>query len=457
MGKLFGTDGIRGVVNAGLDADLAYKVGLAAAKVLSEGKPAGEKTLVTIGKDTRISGDLLKGSLIAGLCTAGADVLDLGTLPTPGVAWVTIDEKADAGIVISASHNPFEHNGIKIFNGQGFKLSDELEERIEEIVLFEHNNVPMKTHGDIGKVSYVAPKASDDYIDHLESTVDGDLRGLRILVDCANGAASATAALLFERFPKLRTDVINADPDGVNINHKCGSTHLDSLAAMVIAGGYDLGIAFDGDADRCLAIDELGNEIDGDQIMALCGLDLKNRGKLSGNTVVATVMSNIGLHQFAREHEIGLECTSVGDRNVLERMLEKGYAIGGEQSGHMIFLEHATTGDGQLTALQLLNLLQKSGKKASELFGACEKFPQVLINIPVAGGNAAKDRIMAAQWLKDSVAEQEATLSGAGRILVRPSGTEALIRVMVEAKDLDVAQSCAETVANMIKMNEKQL
>lgn len=457
MGKLFGTDGIRGVVNAGLDADLAYKVGLAAAKVLSEGKRAGEKTLVTIGKDTRISGDLLKGALIAGLCTAGADVLDLGTLPTPGVAWVTIDEKADAGIVISASHNPFEHNGIKIFNGQGFKLSDELEERIEEIVLFEHNNVPMKTHGDIGKVSYVAPKASDDYIDHLESTVDGDLRGLRILVDCANGAASATAVRLFDRFPKLRTDVINADPDGVNINEKCGSTHMDSLAAMVTAGGYDIGIAFDGDADRCLAVDELGNEIDGDQVMALCGLDMKERGKLSGNTVVATVMSNIGLHQFAREHEIGLECTNVGDRNVLERMLEKGYAIGGEQSGHMIFLEYATTGDGQLTALQILNLLQKSGKKASELFSSCEKFPQVLINIPVAGGNSAKERIMAAQWLKDCVAEQEASLQGGGRILVRPSGTEALIRVMVEAKELNVAHTCAEAVASMIKINENQL
>ena len=233
MGKLFGTDGIRGVVNAGLDADLAYKVGLAAAEVLAKGKQPGEKPLVTIGKDTRISGDLLKGSLIAGLCTAGADVLDLGTLPTPGVAWVTVDEGADAGIVISASHNPFEHNGIKIFNGQGFKLSDELEEKIEEIVLFGHNDVPRKTHGEIGKVSYVAPKASEDYIDHLESTIDSTLGGLRILVDCANGAASATAARLFDRFSKLRTDVINADPDGVNINEKCGSTHMDALAAMV--------------------------------------------------------------------------------------------------------------------------------------------------------------------------------------------------------------------------------
>ena len=449
MGKLFGTDGIRGVVNAGLDADLAYKVGLAAAEVLAKGKQPGEKPLVTIGKDTRISGDLLKGSLIAGLCTAGADVLDLGTLPTPGVAWVTVDEKADAGIVISASHNPFEHNGIKIFNGQGFKLSDELEEKIEEIVLFGHNDVPRKTHGEIGKVSYVAPKASEDYIDHLESTIDSTLGGLRILVDCANGAASATAARLFDRFSKLRTDVINADPDGVNINEKCGSTHMDALAAMVRAGGYDIGIAFDGDTDRCLAVDERGELIDGDQIMAACGLDMKRKGKLPGNAVVATVMSNLGLHLFAKEHGMDLECTSVGDRNVLERMLEKGYAIGGEQSGHMIFLEHATTGDGQLTALQVLALLKESGKRASEVFGICQRYPQVLINIPVAD-NDRKKAVMASQALADAVAAEEEKLAGEGRVLVRPSGTEALMRVMVEARDQDTAQAAAQRLADQI-------
>ena len=449
MGKLFGTDGIRGVVNAGLDADLAYKVGLAAAEVLAKGKQPGEKPLVTIGKDTRISGDLLKGSLIAGLCTAGADVLDLGTLPTPGVAWGTVDEGADAGIVISASHNPFEHTGIKIFNGQGFKLSDELEEKIEEIVLFGHNDVPRKTHGEIGKVSYVAPKASEDYIDHLESTIDSTLGGLRILVDCANGAASATAARLFDRFSKLRTDVINADPDGVNINEKCGSTHMDALAAMVRAGGYDIGIAFDGDADRCLAVDERGELIDGDQIMAACGLDMKRKGKLPGNAVVATVMSNLGLHLFAKEHGMDLECTSVGDRNVLERMLEKGYAIGGEQSGHMIFLEHATTGDGQLTALQVLALLKESGKRASEVFGICQRYPQVLINIPVAD-NDRKKAVMASQALADAVAAEEEKLAGEGRVLVRPSGTEALMRVMVEARDQDTAQAAAQRLADQI-------
>ena len=450
MGKLFGTDGIRGVVNAGLDADLAYKVGLAAAQVLAKDKKAGEKPLVTIGKDTRISGDLLKGALIAGLCTAGADVMDLGTLPTPGVAWVTVDSGADAGIVISASHNPFEHNGIKIFNGQGFKLSDELEEKIEEIVLFGHNNVPMKSHGEIGKVSYVAPKASEDYIDHLESSVDSTLGGLRILVDCANGAASATAARLFDRFSKLQTDVINADPNGININHKCGSTHIDALAAMVKAGGYDMGIAFDGDADRCLAVDELGNLIDGDQIMAACGMALKKQGKLTGDTIVATVMSNLGLHVWAKENGLQLECTDVGDRHVLERMLEKGYAIGGEQSGHMIFLEHATTGDGELTALQMLALLKQSGKKASELFGACPRYPQTLINIPVAD-NDAKKAIMANEKLWDSVREEEEALAGKGRVLVRASGTEALMRVMVEAESEQTAQACAQRLADLVE------
>ncbi|MCI8678976.1 MAG: phosphoglucosamine mutase, partial [Lawsonibacter sp.] len=388
-------------------------------------------------------------SLISGLCTAGADVLDLGTLPTPGVAWVTVDEEADAGIVISASHNPFEHNGIKIFNGQGFKLSDELEEKIEDIVLFGSNNVPMKTGGDIGKVSYVAPKASEDYIDHLEATIDSTLGGLRILVDCANGAASATAARLFDRFSKLRTDVINADPDGVNINDRCGSTHMDALAAMVKAGGYDMGIAFDGDADRCLAVDELGNLIDGDQIMAACGLDMKNKGLLPGSTVVATVMSNLGLHIFARENGMELECTDVGDRNVLERMVEKGYRLGGEQSGHMIFLDHATTGDGQLTALQLLALLKESGKKASEVFGACPRYPQVLINIPVAD-NDVKKAAMASPLLAQAVQREEDALAGEGRVLVRPSGTEALMRVMVEAKTQPQAQEAAQRLADLI-------
>ena len=446
MGKLFGTDGIRGVVNAGLDADLAYKVGLAAATVLAKDK-RGEKPLVTIGKDTRISGDLLKGSLIAGLCTAGADVLDLGTLPTPGVAWVTVDQGADAGIVISASHNPFEHNGIKIFNGQGFKLSDDLEEKIEDIVLFSHNNVAMKTHGEIGRVRYIAPKASEDYIDHLEGAIDSTLGGLRILVDCANGAASSTAARMFQRFSKLRVDVINADPDGLNINDHCGSTHLDALAAMVKAGGYDIGIAFDGDADRCLAVDEEGGIIDGDSIMAALGADMKAKGELTGNTVVATVMSNLGLHVFCKEQDMDLECTAVGDRNVLERMVERGYALGGEQSGHMIFLAHATTGDGELTALKILALMKETGKKASELFN-CPRYPQVLLNLEVAD-NDVKKAVMASPELAEAIRAEEEALNGAGRILVRPSGTEALMRVMVEAETEEIAYAAARRLTDL--------
>lgn len=448
MGKLFGTDGIRGVVNAGLDAALAYQVGLAAAQVLAREKHG--KPLVTIGKDTRISSDLLEGALIAGLCSAGADVLHLGVIPTPGVAWITVDRGADAGIVISASHNPFEHNGIKIFDGRGFKLSDALEEEIEEIIL-GHVEVPLKTHGDLGQVIYADERERDDYIDHLASTVDADLSGLRILVDCANGASSATAARLFDRFPKLHTDIINADPDGVNINAGCGSTHLDSLCTMVKAGGYDLGLAFDGDADRCLACDELGADIDGDQIMAVCGRDLKNRGELPGDAVVATVMSNLGLHVFCRENGLQLLCTDVGDRNVLEKMEEQGYVLGGEQSGHMIFRRFATTGDGQLTALQLLNLLHKSGKKASQLTGDCRRYPQVLVNVPVAD-KEKKTAIMASERLKAAVAEREAALNGEGRILVRPSGTEALIRVMVEAREEHTAANCANELAELIKL-----
>lgn len=446
MGKLFGTDGIRGVVNDGLNAELAFEVGCAAAQVLAKNTNRS-KPLFTIGKDTRISSDLLEGALVAGLCSAGADVLHLGVIPTPAVAWVTVAAEADAGIVISASHNPFEHNGIKIFNGQGFKLSDALENEIEDIVLFNKRE-PLKTGAGIGQVTYADQQESEAYIDHLVSTVTEDLAGMRILVDCANGAASATAGRLFDRFPKLHTDIINADPDGVNINHNCGSTHIEGLAKMVAAGGYDLGIAFDGDADRCLAVDEKGQVIDGDKIMAICSLMLRGEGMLSHDTIVATVMSNLGLHLFAKENNMELICTDVGDRNVLERMLEGGFAIGGEQSGHMIFLEHATTGDGQLTALQLLRAV--CGQKASEMAAVCASYPQVLINVPVSS-KEQKSVIMASEILKQAVAGAEAGLQGSGRVLVRPSGTEALIRVMVEAKEESTAQATAEKLSELIK------
>jgi phosphoglucosamine mutase len=448
MGKLFGTDGIRGVVNQGLDAMMAYKVGLAAAAVLSQEKKQG-KPLFTIGKDTRISSDLLEGALTAGLCSAGADVLHLGVIPTPAVAWITVNTGADAGIVISASHNPFEHNGIKIFNGKGFKLSDDLEAKIEEIVL-SGSNVPLKTGGELGRVFDDAHTQLDYYIDHLAKSISSDLAGMRILVDCANGAASSTITKLLSHFPKLSSDIIHANPDGVNINHSCGSTHLSNLKAMVKAGEYDLGIAFDGDADRCLAVDETGEDIDGDQIMAVCGRALHESGKLSGNTIVATVMSNIGLRIFCQENQLNMLCTDVGDRNVLEQMLEGGFTLGGEQSGHMIFLEHSTTGDGQLAALQFLQILKNSGHKTSELVGACKKYPQILINVPVTN-NAEKKRIMEDSVLADAIAEQEGRLNGEGRILVRPSGTEALIRTMVEGKNLQLAEDCAKNLSELIK------
>lgn len=447
MGKLFGTDGIRGVVNEGLDAELAYQVGLAAARVLGEAK-GKERPLFTIGKDTRISSDLLESALIAGLCSAGADVLRLGVIPTPGVAYLTIHAKADAGIVISASHNPFEHNGIKIFNGQGFKLSDALEEQIEAVI-FDGCKVARKTHGELGRVRSSEFQESEAYINHLSAAIDDDLHGLRILVDCANGAASATAKRLFEQF-SAKVDIINNHPDGVNINNRCGSTHLDLLSEKVVEGKYDVGIAFDGDADRCLAVDETGETIDGDQIMAICGAELKKAGKLNGDTIVATVMSNIGFHIFAKEHGIQVPCTDVGDRNVLETMLEHGYRLGGEQSGHTIFLEYATTGDGQLTALQFLQVLRRSGQKASELASCCKRYPQFLINVPVAG-QEEKNRIMSGAGLKAETARQEERLCGEGRILIRPSGTEALIRVMVEGKDPEKARNCAEELAEFVR------
>ena len=448
MGKLFGTDGIRGVVGENLTVELAFHVGQAVATVLAEEK--GSSPTILIGKDTRISSDMLEAALIAGICSVGGDVLSLGVIPTPGVAYLTVQEKADAGIVISASHNPYEHNGIKVFNGQGYKLPDEMEERVENLIL---TNAPMKakTGGEIGKCIHGMESLKNDYIRHLRSTVDSKLlSGLRILVDCANGASSATAPELFTRLP-LQADFINMDPDGININNKCGSTHMDILAKGVVAGGYDLGIAFDGDADRCLLVDEKGNDIDGDKVMAVCGTKMRKEGKLSGNAIVATVMSNLGLHEFCRNNGIDLVCTAVGDRHVLEKMLECGYAIGGEQSGHTIFLEYATTGDGELTALQFLQVLCSSGKKASELVSCCAQYPQELINVKVSHVPGVKDRTMADETLWQMAREKEAMLNGEGRILLRPSGTEALIRVMVEAKTTEIALSVAQDLADYIK------
>lgn len=447
MGKLFGTDGIRGIVGENLTVELAFHVGQAVAAVLTEEK--GSKPTITIGKDTRISSDMLEAALMAGICAVGGDVMPLGTIPTPAVAYLTVLEQADAGIVISASHNPYEHNGIKVFNAQGYKLSDESEARVEELIL---SGAPMdvKTHGEIGKRLHGMRQMKRDYIDHLISSIDCDLSGLRVLVDCANGAASATAPGLFGKLP-LHADFIFDKPDGININNGCGSTHMETLCRGVVAGKYDLGIAFDGDADRCLLVDEKGHIIDGDKVLAVCGKAMRRKGSLNGNAIVATVMSNLGLHEFCRKGDFLLVCTDVGDRHVLEKMIECGYMIGGEQSGHTIFREYATTGDGELTALQFIQAYCEAGVPASELVSCCAQYPQELINVPVSAVGGAKERIMADDRLWEQVRSQEEALNGEGRILVRPSGTEALIRVMVEAKTVEIAHNVAKTLAEFIK------
>lgn len=447
MGKLFGTDGIRGVVGENLTADMAFRVGQAVATVLKEDK--GSRPTVVIGKDTRVSSDMLEAALVAGICSVGGDVKPVGTIPTPAVAYLAVREKADAGIVISASHNPYEHNGIKVFSGEGYKLSDAVEERIEAHIL---SDAPMTqvTRGDIGRCHHGSEALREEYIDFVASTIESDLSGLKILCDCANGASSTTAPALFARF-KAKTDFIHTEPDGVNINNGCGSTHLEKLAAAVVSGGYDIGVAFDGDADRCLLVDENGQTIDGDKVMAVCATDMKRRGVLNGDTIVATVMSNLGLHEFCRNHGLNLVCTAVGDRNVLEEMLRHDYRIGGEQSGHTIFTALETTGDGEVTALQFLQVLAASGKKASELAACCATYPQVLVNVEVPHSGGVKEKIMASDALKEAVKQEEDALGGEGRVLVRPSGTEALIRVMVEAKTEEIASDVAQRLVDFIK------
>ena len=447
MGKLFGTDGIRGIVGENLTAELAYRVGQAVTLVLTEEK--GAPPLITIGMDTRISSDMLEGALISGITSAGGDVMPLGTIPTPAVAYLTIKVEADAGVVISASHNPFEHNGIKVFNSWGYKLSDALEERVEAKIL-SPDPMPIKKGGDIGKRIHGMKNLKYEYIKHLAATVQDDLGGLRVLIDCANGAAAATAPDLFAGF-EIEADFIHKKPNGVNINLQCGSTHLDSLAAMVTAGRYDLGIAFDGDADRCLMIDEKGNVVDGDKTMAVCGLYMRDQGLLTGRAIVGTVMSNLGLHEFCNKNNIRLICTPVGDRNVLEKMLEFGYRIGGEQSGHTIFTDYATTGDGQLTALQFLQILKRSGKPASELASICPSYPQTLLNVQLPNQPGLKEAVMGSEALAEAIRREEEALGGDGRVLVRPSGTEPLIRVMVEAKTAQQADNCASRLADLVK------
>lgn len=446
MGKYFGTDGVRGVANVELDAMLAFKIGASAAHVLTQERNAGGKAKLLIGKDTRISSDMLESALVAGICSVGANVELLGVIPTPAIAYLTIKHKADAGIVISASHNSFEYNGIKIFAGSGYKLSDELENRIEEFI-DNFDSVPKASHEHLGCVIRSSIDPVVEYTDHLAETVPGDLSGLRVAVDCANGASSTTVTRLM-RLLECRADLRFYEPNGININANCGSTHLENLQERMRTGNYDIGIAFDGDADRCLVVDERGEVLDGDRIMAVCAAHMKKLGKLRGNAFVATIMSNMGLHKYAKENGMEIKCANVGDRYVLEMMLRDGYILGGEQSGHVIFLEYASTGDGQLTAIQFMHILKESGKKCSQIADEVVPWPQVQINVKVL--NSDKHTIAERPEVAKSIEEGNAAL-GEGRILVRASGTEALVRVMVEGVDADKVQSVAEQVADVIR------
>jgi phosphoglucosamine mutase len=448
LGRLFGTDGVRGVANLELTAELAYKLGQAGAYVLTAETKHTPKILV--GMDTRISGDMLEASLVAGLCSVGAEVVCLGVVPTPAVAHLTRHYNADAGIVISASHNPFEFNGIKFFNSKGYKLSDALEDRIEALILDSKDNLELPTGEKIGRKSSIT-SAVDDYISFIKSTIHGNLEGLKIAIDCANGAACCVSPKALRELG-AKVYVINNEPDGININRNCGSTYIETLQKYVVETGADVGLAFDGDADRVLAVNEEGKMVDGDQIMAIIGLDLKRKGKLAKDTIVATVMSNLGFDIMAKREGINIVKTKVGDRYVLENMLENGYILGGEQSGHIIFLEHNTTGDGLLTGVQLLSVLKSSGEKLSKLASVMQVLPQVLKNAKVRNEN--KNRYLEDEVICKMCKELEEEFKGEGRVLIRPSGTEPLVRVMIEGKDQDYITRKA---VEMVKVIEERL
>lgn len=445
MGKFFGTDGVRGVANVELTPSLAFKLGRAGAHVLT--KHTNHTAKIIVGMDTRISGDMLEAALIAGICSVGAHAVSLGIVPTPAVAYLVRKYGADAGVVISASHNPVQDNGIKFFNSQGFKLRDEIEEEIESYMTDKWDELPTP-YGDKVGCKQVSDEAIDDYVDFLVSTTDVKFDGMKIAIDCANGATYKAAPMALEA---LGADVyaIHREPDGTNINLDCGSTHLESLIEYVKANDVELGIAFDGDGDRCLAVDGEGNVIDGDVIMAICGNYMKQCGRLKNNTIVATVMSNLGLFLMGNKNGITVEKTKVGDRYVLEHILENGDCFGGEQSGHIIFFDYNTTGDGTLTAIQLLTTLKKTGQTLAEAKNIMEVLPQVLVNARV--DNKRKNEYLSNETIRNEVEKLEAKFSGEGRVLVRPSGTEPIVRVMIEGRDLAVMKEEAERLARLIE------
>ncbi len=442
--KLFGTDGVRGLANGQLTAELALDLSVAAAQVLADrGEFDGHRPLAVVGRDTRISGEFLEGAVVAGLASAGVDVLLLGVLPTPGVAYLTDILEADLGVMLSASHNPMPDNGVKFLARGGHKLDDSIEIAIEQRL---HQEWQRPTGGQVGRVTPY-PAAVGEYSAHLVRTIDHPLTGLRVVVDCAHGAASDAG-------PKALTDAgadvtaIHAFPDGLNINDGCGSTHLESLQAAVVKDGAHVGFALDGDADRCLAVDHEGNVVDGDQILAILALGFLESGHLAKDTVVATVMSNLGFVQAMRAVNIGVRQTKVGDRYVLEAMKVSGYSLGGEQSGHVIMSEYATTGDGTLTAMHVLERMATTGESLQSLASVMTRLPQVLVNVTdVDKSRTDDDAVLAA-----AVAEEEAALGDSGRILLRPSGTEPLVRVMVEAETAEEARAIADRLARVVRM-----
>lgn len=446
MGRLFGTDGVRGVANKDLTNELAMQIGSAAATVLLKTAKSAKPT-VLIGKDTRASGDMLEAALTAGLCSVGCNVLSVGVVPTPAVAYLVGLYQCEAGIMISASHNPCEYNGIKIFQKTGYKLDDAIEDEIESIILDGVKTPDYKLAGEVGNRLF-CKTAVEDYINHVVECTNTRFDGLNIALDCANGSASVCAKEIFTRLG-AKCLMLSDTPDGENINDACGSTHPEALMKLVKDAGLDLGLAFDGDADRMLAVDENGELVDGDKVIAICAKKMKEEGILKQDTAVVTVMSNMGFFKFCDDNGIKCAKTAVGDRYVLERMLKDGYNIGGEQSGHVIFLDYATTGDGELSGVKLVETVVNSGKKLSELAKVMDVYPQVLINVKVSA--EGKKKYNNDEYIIAATQKAEMELMGDGRVLVRVSGTEPLVRVMLEGKDKAHIQKLGEEIAEVVK------
>lgn len=446
MGRLFGTDGVRGIANRDLTNELAMQIGSAVATVLMK-EAKSKKPTILIGRDTRASGDMLEAALTAGFCAVGCNVLSVGIVPTPAVAYLVSHYGCEAAVMISASHNPCEYNGIKIFKKNGYKLDDAIEEEIEAIILDNAQEIVYKTAGDVGNRMFCKTAVSD-YVKHVVSTSDVRFDGLKIALDCANGSASVCAKEIFTTLG-AKCFMLSDTPDGTNINENCGSTHPEELMKFVKDNALDLGLAFDGDADRVLAVDENGELVDGDKIIAICASGMKAENKLKKNTAVVTVMSNMGFFKFCEKNGISCAKTAVGDRYVLEKMLKDGCNIGGEQSGHVIFLDYATTGDGELTGVQLIKTILKSGKSTAELSKMMDVYPQVLINVKVSA--EGKKKYNNDEYIIAATQKAEMELMGDGRVLVRVSGTEPLVRVMLEGKDIDHITRLGNEIAEVVK------